>query len=675
MTTATMTEIQTNATTTRSLVPWITGGVCAAMLIAYIVLSMTAVLGKAVTYDEHVNAVGGYMVRFLGDYRVDVEDGALNKWWSMLNQTRGMLKIDPKDPLLSNDKNPASTTGHGIYKEHDLQFFITLKALYGTAFFGAKPLAKDARPNGLAFVNRSRYMMAILSAIGGGLLAWFAYRLAGPAAAVIATVLYCFDPNLLAHGPLVKNDVSLGVCLIAMIAALWAVGEKATILRVFLLALSLAAAVTIKFSGLLFVFMLVIALGVRAILPGEWIVLKKSLGSILAKLVASASIVIVVGLFTWGFIWAMYGFKFSPDGEGRFDFAPMANKYKANVILAEKVNELRTAAAGDPNRLATVEHDAMQLLARATPQEIESRPNTLMMGLLNKIDEYRLLPNAWTAGLFFTYSTTNMRGGFLMGEYSILGWWYFFPLAMLFKTPTATLLAGVIGLGGWIIVRYWIYRGKKLPGLSRWTLACLLIPAGIYLLSAVTTKLNIGVRHMLPLYPLIFLGIAIAFARLIEWTPRFAGAALLFLMCGLLMESFTAYPHYLTFFNAPSGGSHGGVRLLSDSNIDWGQDLTLLAEWQEKNDTLPLYVSYFGMADPSWHDLHVQHLPGSWPFAQPQMPPQTQQAVLAISVTNLQGTYLSPEIRRYYAEFLNKLDPKEVLGGSIYLYDWPPRQK
>jgi uncharacterized membrane protein YhdT len=674
MTTAMTTETPSTQSPPKSMVPIITMGVCGAMLVAYLALSLSAVMGKAITYDEHVNAVGGYMVRFLGDYRVDVEDGALNKWWSMLNQTRSGLNIDPTDPLLSNDRYPGSASGQGIYSDHDLQFFITMKSLYGTAFFGAKSPTKETRPNGPAFVNRSRQMFALLTALGGAMLAWFAYRLAGASAAIVATTLYCFDPNLLAHGPLVKNDVSLGVCLIGFVAALWAVGEKGTLLRVFLLALAIAASVTVKFSGLLFVFMLILALGVRCVLPVEWSVLNKPLKSIGAKLAAAVSIVVVVGLFTWGFIWACYGFKYSPDGTGKFDFTPMANKYKMNVILAEKVDELRNAANGDASKLATIERDAMELVARVKPEELAAKKGTLMMSLLSWVDAHKLLPNAWTAGLFFTYSTTNMRGGFLMGEYSVLGWWYFFPLAMLFKTPTATILAGITAFVGWAVVKYGLNRTARLSGLPHWTLACLLIPAGIYVLSALTTKLNIGVRHMLPLYPLIFLGIGIGFARLLVWTPRFAGASSLFLACGLLMECFTSYPNYLTFFNAPSGGSDGGVRLLSDSNIDWGQDLTLLAKWQEKNDTLPLYVSYFGLADPSWYDLHVQHLPGSWPFAQPTLPPQTQPAVLAISVTNLQGTYATTELRKYYAEFWKKVGPREVLGGSIYLYDWPPRQ-
>jgi len=668
-----MTEINPPPQPRKSLVPLITIGVCGALLVFYLAISLISVHGKAVTYDEHVNAVGAYMVRFMGDYRVDVEDGALNKWWSTLNQTRSGLAIDPKDPLLSNDKHPGNPNWVGIYKDHDLQFFITLKSLYGTQFFG--DTAPKTKPAGPAYVNRSRQMFALLSAMGGGLLAWLAYRLAGPVAAVIATLLYCFDPNFIAHGPLVKNDVSLAVCMIGLVAALWAVGQKGTILRVLLLALALAAAVTVKFSGLLFVFMIVVALGVRCFLPGEWTVLRWNLRSILTKFGAASAIVVIIGLFTWGFIWTVYGFKYSPDGNGQFDFDAFARKHKSNTILAEKVEEFRNIAGGDPKKLAAVERDAMAVVARLTPQEIDKHPGTFMMKLLTWIDANHLLPNAWTAGLYFTYASTNMRGGFLMGEYSVLGWWYFFPLSMLFKTPAATILAGVIALGGWLTVRYWLFRGKRWNGLSSWTLTCLLVPAGIYLLSALATKLNIGMRHMLPLYPLIFLGIAIAFARLLQWTPRFAGTAAMFLLCGLMMECFTAYPNYLAFFNAPSGGSAGGVRLLSDSNIDWGQDLTLLADWQNKNNTQPLYISYFGLADPSYYDLHVQHLPGSWPFAQATMPPQTQLAVLAISVTNLQGTYLAPELRAYYAEFWKKLDTREILGGSIYLYDWPPKQK
>ncbi len=96
--------------------------------------------------------------------------------------------------------------------------------------------------------------MMLVLAIGVGLaIAIWSWRLAGPLAALAATTLWALDPNFLAHGPLVKNDVPLTVCFTIAIASAWSVGKRATVTNLSLLVLSVAAAPAIKFSGLLLI--------------------------------------------------------------------------------------------------------------------------------------------------------------------------------------------------------------------------------------------------------------------------------------------------------------------------------------------------------------------------------------------------------------------------------------
>jgi hypothetical protein len=139
----------------------------------------------------------------------------------------------------------------------------------------------------------------------------------------------------------------------------------------------------------------------------------------------------------------------------------------------------------------------------------------------------------------------------------------------------------------------------------------------------------------------------------------------------LAIETLAAFPNYIAFFNAPSGGSRGGIRLLGDSNLDWGQDLPLLADWQAKHPGVPLYLSYFGAVDPDAYGIdHINiggtaNNPSSRPtghFANP--------GVFAVSATQLQGIYVVPGATQSYAA-LRKLRPREVLGGTIYLFDYP----
>jgi hypothetical protein len=242
---------------------------------------------------------------------------------------------------------------------------------------------------------------------------------------------------------------------------------------------------------------------------------------------------------------------------------------------------------------------------------------------------------------------------------------------MVFKTPVATLAAIAIALLIWPVARM-SRRVAQVPIIDRWGVACLTIAPVLYAASAMTTNLNLGLRHVLPVYPFVFIALGLVVGRIIQsWNV--AGKVLGALLCvALLAESLGAYPHYLAFFNLPSGGSRGGIRLLGDSNLDWGQDLPLLAQWQRDNPDKRLFIAYFGMADPEYYGIKAPHLPWSYNnFVQSQAPDPRQPAVLAISATHLQGLYLAPQWQAIYGDW-RKREPFKILGGSIYLYDFPP---
>ena len=80
------------------------------------------------------------------------------------------------------------------------------------------------------------------------------------------------------------------------------------------------------------------------------------------------------------------------------------------------------------------------------------------------------------------------------------------------------------------------------------------------------------------------------------------------LLLGLAIENAAAYPDYIPFFNVAAGGEQGRARLLSDSNIDWGQDLPAFAQWQWKNPGIPILMYYFGGGDPKYYGIHYYSL-------------------------------------------------------------------
>jgi hypothetical protein len=220
-------------------------------------------------------------------------------------------------------------------------------------------------------------------------------------------------------------------------------------------------------------------------------------------------------------------------------------------------------------------------------------------------------------------------------------------------------------------LRRWMIADEAMPSLLPHALIALSVIGGGYLLVAMSANLNLGVRHVMPLFPMLYIAAGVVFAR--WWNDARKAASLVgcALAAGLLVESLAAWPNYIAFFNAPSGGSRGGVRLLGDSNLDWGQDLPLLADWQARHPTTKLYLSFFGAVDPDVYGIdHVNigggaNNPSGRPVGRFSGP-----GVFAVSATQLQGIYVIPGATRSYAA-LRELRPREVLGGTIYLFDYP----
>ncbi len=246
---------------------------------------------------------------------------------------------------------------------------------------------------------------------------------------------------------------------------------------------------------------------------------------------------------------------------------------------------------------------------------------------------------------------------FLLGSYSQKGWWYYFPVAFVVKTPLPVLL-----LIGAACIFAW--RTKALPKSLP-----LLIPVAVYFAGSMVATLNIGYRHLLPVLPLLLI-----FASQIaefRWpmNKKMAGALALALLW-LAIGTWSLFPHYLTYFNEAAGGPQGGRRILGDSNLDWGQDLIALRQYMQREGLATIKLGYFGSAFPEAYGINYEPLPGFirnwWPNNNfPQVLSDPTPGVYAISVTNLQGT-LFPN-HNLYARFRDR-KPDAIIGNSIYVY-------
>lgn len=250
---------------------------------------------------------------------------------------------------------------------------------------------------------------------------------------------------------------------------------------------------------------------------------------------------------------------------------------------------------------------------------------------------------------------SNGRPAYLLGKVSAGGFWYYFPVAFAVKTPSALLALLAIGLA--LGIRRLVRRGRPDVPLT-WT--ALLVTPALYFGLSMAAGINIGLRHILPVYPFLFVSVAAAC-----WRRRLA--PVLLVLAGVhLYEHVRIYPHFLAFFNSLAGGPENGPRYLVDSNIDWGQDLKKLKAYLDAQGASAVRLAYFGTADPAYYGLRVLDVPFTDdPYARANV-----DSIVAVSVTLLRGAYTPPG--RY--DWLRELEPDARIGYSIYAYDLRKRR-
>jgi 4-amino-4-deoxy-L-arabinose transferase-like glycosyltransferase len=259
---------------------------------------------------------------------------------------------------------------------------------------------------------------------------------------------------------------------------------------------------------------------------------------------------------------------------------------------------------------------------------------------------------------------------YLMGEYSTQGWWYYYPVALLIKTPVPVLV-----LGGWGVWRAARDRGRWAElGLLVWPPLLLL---GLFMAGGK----DIGLRYLLPVYPFLFLLAGHALPPWRGWAAlrqRRAWPAWLLALCCLWHAAGTLrnHPDHLAYFNELVGGPDQGYRYLVDSNLDWGQDLKGLKEYMDRRGIGRIKLSYFGTVDPALYGLQYEWLPS---FHLPA-PPGARAALpttglIAVSATNLVGVYLDGYGQgKDLFKWLRAHEPVARIGHSIFVYEVPEGQ-
>ncbi len=553
----------------------------AALLALHCWLAVSALMRTGATNDEPIHLASGYSYWRFDDYRMQPENGNLPQRWGALPLLLLRPRLEPAD-------DPALWASSHQWR-----------ISYG--FFFRSGTDADY----LLFCGRA--VMAFWSVAAGLLVFAWSRALWGDTGGLCSLAVCAVSPTMLAHGALVTSDMCAAFWLLAAAGAWWRASRRITPSRVALSCAATGLAFVAKYSAILLLPIFALLLAWR-VLDGDPLELAprgagsgaRALTTRRAKLAALAALGALHALAAWAVIWTFFGWRYSA-------FAPALPRAWTFYIPTDVV-------------LAT--HD---LADRAVAAAMR----------------WRLLPEAYLHGFAHVRYQGASRWAFLLGQYSVNGWWWFFPFTFLAKSTLGELLIAVALAYG--AARRWLLRpaaGTRLRLLrtdcSR--LAPLLILGAVYGGGSLLSTLNIGHRHILPLYPILFiLGGALARPAAGRWWRLAAGAAVLL----SATESASIRPHYLSFFNAAAGGPSRGWRLLADSSLDWGQDLPALARWVRAN-RLPgetVYLSYFGNCDPGYEGLSTEDLSPIYSSGRPRRWTELHAGLYCVSATLLQDVY------------------------------------
>jgi len=543
----------------------------AAILISlvHVFLAVTAVNTKSPTFDEPQHLTAGYSFFATNDFRLDPENGTLPAVWAALP-----LLFDHLTFIPLNDRGwhraEEGRTAH--------QFFYEV---------GNDPER---------MIAEARFMMSIV----GAALCVMIYRIGreffGVVGGLIAEILVAFDPNFLAHSPLVDSDAPAALFFTATVWTCWRLFTKITLYRFVLAALSLSGLFLTKFSAAL-VLPILGAMTILQIFSANEIEIdfarfKATLNKRWNKVRAIGACWLFLGAVLFFSIWASCSFRYSAWANN--DLNHEGTSWHWNYLLED--SSLFETSVG---------------FARA----------------------HHLLPEAYLYGLAYVRKHEIDRPAFLDNEWSILGFRSFFPLAFLYKTPLPCLLLILLAIYAAIAN----HRSWRIENLFNPLWGFALLYAGV----AVTAQLNIGHRHLLPIYPPLFIACGAVVHLLRNQRRALFASAIALLLCWQVVESFGARPNYLAYFNQIAGGSSRGYQHLVDSSLDWGQDLPKLKNWIANHGSSvrnrPIYLAYFGTADPRAYQINAESLSPGSQFS--NTPPNLRGGIYCISATTLQSVY------------------------------------
>lgn len=367
-------------------------------------------------------------------------------------------------------------------------------------------------------------MVEVLITLGAAVLVFcWARRLADDVAGLLAVAMFLLNPVVLAHGHIIQTDAAMALVFPLAACAFGNFLEMRRTRSAVLAGLATGVALTVKYTAILL-------LPTFVALWAVWCWKQRGVKTA-AKLQRPWLGYIIVAAAAWGLVLLLYFPNWAP--------APPPDDQTARLLhLPDWFISLRPL----------------------------------------------LIPREYFKGLaIILMHATGGHEAYLNGHWSHDGWWYYFPMALLSKSPLPFLLLVVIGMSLAVLRLKQMSFAEWVP----W------VAAAAYVLAAMQSKANLGLRHILAVYPLVAVGSSVAVALWVN-QRKLPRISLAILPAWALIVAFVAYPLFIPYFNEIAGGPANGYRHLVDANYDWGQDLIRLKRYLDEHEIKHIYYAYWG---------------------------------------------------------------------------------
>jgi len=527
------------------------------LLAVFLLLNLYLAVTDSQTIDEGPHIAGGYSYLKTGDFRINPEHPPLLKELSAL-------------PLLFyNPLLPLNHESWSNYNEWD---------------FARQFLYHNNKP-----ADTIIFLARLAPILIGILLGFYIYKWAkeifGFKSGLFALFLYSFSPNFIAHAHLVTTDVILTFFFVLSIYYFGKYLKNPNKKTLLIAAFIFSFAFNNKYSSVIFIPILIFIYFLH------WL-FKRKLGfkKFLITFIVFTIITATVTFF-------LYGFEIKkPLSDPRV------------IRLYQERQEII-----DKNQI-----DIQPLFVR--PLITLANPDTKFGNFIYRFAENFPVP-AYTywRGLFSVISHNYWgHGSYLLGMTGTQGWWYYFIVAFLVKTPISTILLTLLGF------LYFLYKLSKKSNKeqkSLWRVIknikfdywLIIFPSLIYFFFSLTSHINLGIRHIFPIYPFIFIGASSLINIKLKNKNKkiLLKSGFIIIVIYYLFTNLSIFPYYLSYFNEAIGGAKNGHKFLLDSNLDWSQDIKRLKNWLIKNKIENPHLLLFGSLEINYYIKNSLPLPNN----------------------------------------------------------------